>query len=248
MRNPLARVLLWLSALPAAAFVYGIASALAPGTGRVVPRPASPSPAAVAKGDYRILALGDSLTRGRGDPAGGGYAGDVARELGRTHPRIHLDNLGIDGLETAGLIEMIGQPNVRRLAGAADLVLLSIGGNDLSHAIGERRAGEVPGAVASARERARENLGKILLDLRRENSRAAIRVLTLYDPFFASSAGADVVIDWNAMISRRAVGAGALPIPLFDLFEGHPERLASDHFHPNARGYGLIARRVLDSL
>jgi lysophospholipase L1-like esterase len=248
MKIPAARSLLWLSAAPAAAFLYGIASALSPGVGRPVPRPAASPREAPGAGGYRVLALGDSLTRGRGDPGGGGYVGAVARELGRAHPGLRLDNLGIDGLETAGLLEMIDQPNVRRLAREASLILVSIGGNDLAHVLEGRRAGQIPEAVASARQRARANLAAILQALRRENPSATIRVLTLYDPFFASAAGADVVLDWNAMIARDAVGAGATPIPLFDLFEGHPERLAADHFHPNPRGYGLIGRRILDSL
>jgi lysophospholipase L1-like esterase len=37
-------------------------------------------------------------------------------------------------------------------------------------------------------------------------------------------------------------------IPTFDLFQGRPDRLASDRFHPNREGYRAIADRVIQTL
>jgi len=82
-------------------------------------------------------------------------------------------------------------------------------------------------------------------------------VLSLYNPSSAAlrdpssglaELGSTVIIEWNAALERIAVKHGARVVPLRDLFEGHPERLSSDHFHPNAGGYQLIGRRVLEQL
>ena len=37
-------------------------------------------------------------------------------------------------------------------------------------------------------------------------------------------------------------------VPVFDLFQGRPDRLASDRFHPNRDGYRTIADRVIQTL
>jgi len=128
---------------------------------------------------------------------------------------------------------------------------VSIGGNDLSHAVG-RAASEPPLAVLGrARKTFEENLDAILGELRARNPSARIVYLLLYNPFGSAdlgTAGSDVIVDWNAAAARIALAHGVHSVPTFDIFEGHADRLARDKFHPNEEGYRLIAERVKEAL
>ncbi|HEY1433882.1 MAG TPA: GDSL-type esterase/lipase family protein, partial [Thermoanaerobaculia bacterium] len=85
---------------------------------------------------------------------------------------------------------------------------------------------------------------------REANPAARICVLGLYDPFGGEPSpghlGASVILQWNALIAETALGfPNVSVIPTFDLFQGRPDRLSADHYHPNAQAYEEIARRVL---
>jgi lysophospholipase L1-like esterase len=228
----------------------GVRDALRPGRGDLVPPPAPPAAVALPRGTRLVVALGDSLTRGRGDDTGRGYVGDLAASLPGGSGAVRVENLAVDGLESRDLLASLAEPNVRALVSRANLVLLSIGGNDLSHSA-EALARGAPGGIEAARARLEANLARILGELRRLNARAPIRILGLYDPLARSgpaAAGSAVVLDWSSMIARVAAAHEALAVPTFDLFEGRADRLSPDHFHPNADGYRLIAERVRQTL
>jgi len=235
----------------AAALAWGFVEALAPPRGSAV---APPAPAAVKPrqpGQFRVLALGDSLTRGTGAAPGSGYVDDVAQELRRGKAGFRLDNLAIEGLESSGLRELMAHPEARSLAASADTILVSIGGNDLSHTVG-RAASEAPlEALGKARRTFEANLDAILGDLRELDPSGKIVLLLLYNPFAGSElggAGSALIVDWNAAAQKIALSHDVVAVPTFDVFEGHADRLARDHFHPNEEGYRLIAQRVKESL
>ncbi|HEU5251064.1 MAG TPA: GDSL-type esterase/lipase family protein, partial [Thermoanaerobaculia bacterium] len=81
-----------------------------------------------------VLVLGDSLSHGTGDPTGRGYAADVVAALRRRGP-VETVNLAVAGAESSDLRDVVESPNVRSIAKSADLILLSVGGNDLSHSL-----------------------------------------------------------------------------------------------------------------
>ncbi len=37
-------------------------------------------------------------------------------------------------------------------------------------------------------------------------------------------------------------------VPTFDIFHGRSDRLSADRYHPNRKGYGMIAERVLQAV
>jgi lysophospholipase L1-like esterase len=104
--------------------------------------------------------------------------------------------------------------------------------------------------VAASRTSYAQNLRAILATLREANPTARICVLGLYDPFGGDKVqeriGASVILQWNTLIAETAL---AFPnvnvIPTFDLFQGRPDRLSADHYHPDGKAYEEIARRVL---
>jgi lysophospholipase L1-like esterase len=258
----------WLWTLP---LVVGVAAAAVFATGLVlalrgsVGEPLSSVPAAAATpvarhthGDTaRILVIGDSLARGTGDESGKGFAVDVL-EAFRRRGKAEVTNLGVNGLESPEIRATVESANVRGLAADADLILISAGANDLSHAgsAGMRSPAEAADAVAAARSRYAENLRAILTTLRQANPSAPIGLLGLYDPFGGPQAetgpgrlGASVILQWNAIAAETALSyPGVFVIPTFDLFQNHADRLSADHYHPNRKGYEEIAQRILQAL
>jgi lysophospholipase L1-like esterase len=201
-----------------------------------------------------LLVLGDSLARGTGDETGRGFVADVLDGLRKKGGKVEVANLSVNGAESSEVRELVDTANVRSLAASAAWILVSVGGNDLSHAVprgSDSPAGPLE-SVAQARNQYAANLRAILGSLREASPTAPIRVLGLYDPFeraATSRLGASVILGWNHLIEETALSeGGALVVPTFDLFEGREDRLALDHFHPNRAGYAAIATRILQGI
>lgn len=252
------RLLLW--ALPAATglaaaalFAGGAAVALSGRLGTPIGEATlpTPTPAPVARsGALHVVALGDSLTRGAGDGESGGYPARVAAELRKGGAVVELRNLAVDGAETADLLRKLDAPEVVTAVRSADLILLSIGGNDLTHSMPAMTGGDTGTATLP---RTRERLLEILRRLRDANPAAPIRLLGLYNPFRAEGDARaytrQVLLLWNVAIEEASFStAGTVVVPTSDLFEERPERLSSDRFHPGPDGYVEIASRVVSSL
>lgn len=252
----------WLWTAP---LTVGLAAALVLGTGFVLalrgasgkplgepapPRPTASRAAAPRDGVFRILVLGDSLAKGTGDETGKGFAVDVL-DAYRQKGKAEITNLAVNGMESPEVLALVDSPNVRDLAARADLILVSAGGNDLSHGATRGAAPtDVADAVTASRDRYARSLRGILAGLREANPSARIAVLGLYDPFGGEKGGdrvgASVIQQWNALIAETALGvANVVVVPTFDLFQGRPDRLSADHYHPNAGGYEEIAKRIL---
>ena len=263
------RLLLWflpvtLGVATAGVLAAGFAAALQGRLGEPVdpsastpPVPAlSPAAATTTEGGaFLIVALGDSLTRGAGDTAGGGgYPERVATALRQDGRTVTVENLGVDGIETGDLLRKVEEPDVQRRLAGAQLILLSISGNDLSHSIpaamgsGETAADPTAAALAGASL----NLQRILAFLRKQNPSAPIRILGLYNPFpptFDRTMARRTLLKWNVALEEASFGVpNALVVPTADLLDERPDRLSADRFHPGANGYGEIAGRVLSTL
>jgi lysophospholipase L1-like esterase len=224
--------------------------------------PLPPKPMAkVEGGAYRIVALGDSITEGTGDPVGGGYVTRLAEALRRRGLVVILTNLGTGGAETGDVLQAARSPEAQRQIVEADLLLVSAGGNDLSHSL-RRVASAEPGSPASddsergdeqALGDARRNLDQLVRNLRGQNRDAAIRLLGIYNPFEITTEDAprarSQLAEWNAVIETAThAHAGVVAVPLADLFYARPDRLAGDRYHPGPRGHEVIAERLLATL
>ncbi|MEO8054120.1 MAG: GDSL-type esterase/lipase family protein [Acidobacteriota bacterium] len=259
------RLLLWfapsaLGLLTAGVLAGGAAAGLSGRLGERVgegplalPTPAA-APAVPASGTFRIVALGDSLTRGAGDAAGGGgYPERVAAALRRAGLVVSVENLAVDGAETGDFLRKVEEAGMaQRLAGAS-LILLSIGGNDLSHSLRSVVPGEaVADPTAAALATASLNLQRTLPLLRAANPSSPIRLLGLYDPFpegFDRKMARTTLLKWNVALEEASNGVeNALVVPTADVFDGRPDRLSPDRFHPGAEGYTEIAARVFQTL
>jgi lysophospholipase L1-like esterase len=105
-----------------------------------------------------VTALGDSLTKGTGDSTGEGYVKQTIKLLEGKYdnkPVKLLNNLAINGMRADQLVEKLKSDKGYRLAiSEADIVLLTIGGNDLF------RFARGGAAASEQQEEARENGGK----------------------------------------------------------------------------------------
>lgn len=94
--------------------------------------PQETTAAAAAIDEYRILALGDSLAKGTGDNAGEGFVQRTLKALASGGGKAELmGNMGINGLTTAALQSKLEEEGVQYALRQANIILISIGGNDL---------------------------------------------------------------------------------------------------------------------
>jgi len=267
-----------LGAGAAALLVVGLVLALTGRFGAPVGLAEARPSAPLGPSEYRIVAIGDSLSAGTGDARAGGYPGRLARMLRERGRSATVVNLAVPGAESGDVLARVEAPDVRAALAAANLIVASAAGNDLSHTIRPEPGalpvdqtgtlGGFPGPPAkdSARQaelrpresdaaaaRARANLKTLVARLRALNPTAPIRLIGLYNPFEVAPADAASaraqLLSWNDLIDEAAASTtGAVAIPVADLFVERPDRLAGDHYHPGARGHELIAERVLQTL
>ncbi|MFC0297083.1 SGNH/GDSL hydrolase family protein [Geobacillus jurassicus] len=204
--------------------------------------------------DIHLVALGDSLTEGVGDGEGkGGYVGRLVPLLSvedgvRT---VTVTNLGKRGRRIVEL-ESVIKAHEREIS-QADLVLVTIGGNDVMNVVRshffdlsrERFANEAKAFAA--------RLDRLVLSLRTVNPDAFIVLVGLYNPFSSTLPNIpeidDVIAEWNE--GSRGVLLRydrTMFVDVQDVFADRDDLLYRDEFHPNAAGYAQIAIRVHDAL
>ncbi|MCQ6266941.1 SGNH/GDSL hydrolase family protein [Fictibacillus sp. WQ 8-8] len=199
--------------------------------------------------NLRIAALGDSLTRGTGDPDGKGYIGYLKEELAKkTKKEIELSNSAIKGQTSKELLDQISQQQIKRQIKNADVILLTIGGNDLFRG-GQALQQLNSQSINKTEEAYLNNLKELYKEIRSLNKTGTIYHVGLYNPFSDmedSKKTSSIVRKWNFDSANAAAAyPNIIYVPTFDLFELNVnDYLFSDHFHPNKEGYQLIGERT----
>jgi lysophospholipase L1-like esterase len=247
-------------------FGYAVRTILDPGSALgASPASAKPDAAAdtaragslAARAKINIVALGDSLTAGTGDISGKGYVNRVKDKLAAQFgkPAYVLNNLAVPGYRTDQLLAQLQNKPVLDAVKQADLVLLTIGGNDINQgtdasgqgtAIDFKKAQDnLPGAEA--------RLDAILAKLAETNPNALIVYISLYYPYLdldQERQGPPIVEAFNQSAFLAAnKRPNVIVVPTYDLFAlGGTKYLFTDHFHPNGDGYERIADRIAQVL
>lgn len=235
--------------IAASLFGYGLVSWLRGDTGTVVDVAPRPVQSSTPRTKLVPLILGDSLARGTGDETGLGIGGRLVDELGRRHLQVQrATNLAVDGARTPDLLQRLKSHNVLEVAAQSNVIVVSIGGNDLWGGTDWRNAPpRDPDAVMA---RVLDHITEVVKQLRGVSPSARIFIVGLYNPFISTPNGAlltPLVMRWNAQMTERFSGdANVVVVPTADLFAYH-DRLSTDRFHPSGEGYALIARRIADS-
>ncbi|BAU29204.1 lysophospholipase L1-like esterase [Aneurinibacillus soli] len=200
----------------------------------------------------QITALGDSLTRGTGDESGLGYAGNLRIRLAEnTKQEVYVYNNGVNGYKAANLLkDLRTKPDIRRQVQQADMIVLSIGGNDLFYT----QSDEVkPDVIRTRIPAALTNYKAIVSIVTELNPKAKLLYMGLYNPFPDlpnAKESAKVVQEWNNGVTQVLYEyPQAIFVPTDDLFRSDGMKyISSDHFHPNQAGYKRIGERMADVL
>lgn len=211
--------------------------------------------------EIRVVALGDSLTKGTGDATGEGYVKEMVSglraEMGK--PVRLLNNLAINGLQADDLAERLSSDNGFKLVlQQANLILFTIGGNDLFHSVRASNAGRQLSAysmkgLADELHKELKSFEHVIEELHSINPNAKLVYVGLYNPFYDIKelrSGSLEVQEWNKEAYTLIHSyPNMMMVPTFDLFEGKiGDYLSDDHFHPNHQGYEQIAARIIESL
>ncbi len=194
------------------------------------------------------IILGDSLARGTGDESGLGIGGRFVDELRRRHiPTRNIVNLAINGARTGDLLNQLAGHNVQVLLAQSNVIIVSIGGNDLW---GDNWRNAPPRDPEVIMGSILDHIERAVAVVRQANPSARIFVIGLYNPFLTAPFGrvlAPLVTEWNAKLEERfARDPNLVVVQTADLFSWH-DRLSFDRFHPRDEGYALIARRIADA-
>jgi len=218
-----------------------------------VPETTSVNQKEETKKGLTIVALGDSLTRGTGDESGKGYVGVLIDEIKeKTKRQVQLTNLGINGQRSDQLRNQVQETEVGRQIQKADMVLVTIGGNDLFRG-GQGLADFSAEDITAIEKKYLDNLRSIFEQIRKNNHDANVFFIGLYNPFIELDQGKEmskVIRHWNYDSAEVSADYPKIVfVPTFDLFELKVnDFLYSDMFHPNQKGYRLIAERVASLL
>lgn len=207
------------------------------------------------KKDIHITAIGDSITAGVGDPTNqGGYVGLLDQTINHDIQIAEFTNFGKSGNRSDQLLKRLEKPEIVESIKKSDIVLITIGSNDMTLIVKENITNLVYSKFVDEQDDFKARLHTIFETIEDINSDASIYLLGFYNPFdkfFPEVTELNVIVDdWNEIgKSTTDEFENTAFIPIKDLFD-EPEinLLSDDNFHPNYRGYRLIAERVLDYL
>lgn len=201
---------------------------------------------------YLYTAIGDSLTTGFGALPGNGFV-PVYRRMAEVELRRQVisQNLGVNGLTSDELeqrlrYQAIYQQSLRN----ADIITISIGGNDLIQAAKAIRRAPAREAqiLSQSLAECKRNFSSIVRTIYgiKENghSNYMVRVVGLYNPFPQVNEANAWVVQFNryaAQYMNRVFGFA----DIFPIFAARGRELLSiDQVHPNGRGYKVIAQQL----
>ena len=236
--------------ISAAVFAHGFYSFARGNTGTAVNVPFGHRvPAASAPvGTIAPIILGDSLARGTGDETGLGIGGRFVDDLRQRHIKTNnIVNLAINGARTVDLLQQLQSHNVRVLLAQSNVIIVSIGGNDLW---GDNWRNSTPPNPDLVMGSVLGQIGRAIASIRDANPRARIFLIGLYNPFVSAPMGGMLtpfINEWNAkLVEKFERDPNVVVVQTADLFQWH-DRLSMDRFHPGDEGYALIARRIADA-
>lgn len=257
MRSKLVKVILLITIASFCLFAYGFVSGvndvLNPKASKLITKTDVVEKEKKKDGTLQIVSLGDSLTRGVGDKEGIGYIGRMKEDLQKDYKqKVALTNLAVSGAKMPDLLKQIESSGAQYSIKQADVIVLTIGGNDLFP--GWESLGKIDlETYRPDTETFQNEAKKIIEEIRKLNTDSPIFWLGLYNPFEDVEdlkGSSNIVVDWNASLEKLALNDKNVYItPTFDLFQNRgKDLLYSDHFHPNEVGYRYMAERLVQNV
>lgn len=246
----------------------------------------------VKKQHLSLVALGDSLTQGVGDPtAEGGYVNLIKERLQKKQDvSVQTQNFGKAGDRSDQILTRLEQQTVfqQRLE-KADVIVMTVGGNDLMQVLQQNfsllTTNELASAMPGAQKRYAQNLQRLLTKVRSYNNKAPIFLFSVYNPFYVYFPSFTQLQQYTDEWNKTAASLAAKEKKVYPVnisqklsegqYQGKTAQLkqttltdlntvnttqldkilknqkeknkylsASDHFHPNLRGYGYMTDRL----
>ncbi len=206
--------------------------------------------------DTHIVAIGDSLTQGIGDETGnGGYIGILDERLDEQDINVTFDNFGKRGNRTDHLLKRLQEtPEINESLEQADMVLITIGSNDIMQIMKDNFMNLTEEPFIDERGPYGERLSQIMDHIISVQPEAEIYLLGFFNPFekyFGDIEALNQILTrWNNESLQVTNQYEQIHyIPMQDIYQYETENVFSnDNFHPNHRGYRLMAERVITYL
>lgn len=220
----------------------------------------------------RLSAIGDSLTEGIGDTtSSGGYVPLLQKDLSAEYPVdvFQAENFGKSGDRSDQILKRLKKnEDMSKSVKDADVILLTVGGNDLMQALQPKLFGKISiEKMEKPKKVYLDRMQELYDEIRRLNPEAPIYQLGIYNPYYLTFSEIpelqDIVNFWNKS-SQEFVNEqdNAYFVPINDdMYQGLKDGTVSlesaettsdsgvvnglispeDTVHPNNQGYQIIA-------
>lgn len=156
------------------------------------------------KAKLHYVALGDSLTRGVGDATKqGGFVPLLAQSLTNDYDyQVTYENYGVPGNTSGQILDRLEEkPEISKDIKKADVMTLTVGGNDLRKVILDNILDLQIETFEKPAEAYSQRLVKIIQFIRKKNPDLPIYVLGVYNPYYLNfpnlTAMQTIVDSWN---------------------------------------------------
>lgn len=194
-----------------------------------------------------ILILGDSIGFGVGDEENLGigkrYLDLIDEEDGNKKT---ITNISVPSYESNELVNLVKSAENKATISKANLIIISIGGNDLNRLEYEDSV-SLTLAFEEALKNYKENLALIIREIRVVNPDAQLALIGLYNPYSQEEPEKTrLLLEWNYETSLIVDSDVKFAyVPTYELFKYHlTDYLSPDEFHPNGSGYQVIAEEL----
>ena len=187
------------------------------------------------------VVLGDSTAAGQGADYNQGIAARSGRYLNSLGLEVTMVNLAVSGARTGNVL----QEQLPRLVERPDIVLISVGANDVTG--------------LSSVSRVRQDLDSIADELVRRN--CDVKILLTAAPDMGTSPRLLQPLRWVAgyrtkqlneaffaVIKDRKLTLAPIAQKTGPIFASQPQLFSNDRFHPNEKGYAVWADVINPSL
>ncbi|TYS63583.1 SGNH/GDSL hydrolase family protein [Sutcliffiella horikoshii] len=206
---------------------------------------------------FKLVFFGDSLTQGVGDESKKGGFTSIVKQHYESKPyidNVSVTNLGVRGNRTNHLLKRLEDPEVQEALAEADVIFMTVGGNDLMKVIRENFLDLTFSLFDKEQELYAKRLDSVLSEVRTHNDSSRIYLVGLFNPFYQYFQEIEemneVVTNWNATtVSVLDEYPNTAYVPIQDIFiEPEENLLDDDQFHPNQKGYQLIGNNVVEEI
>ncbi|GAE25498.1 lipase/Acylhydrolase with GDSL-like motif in BtlB locus [Halalkalibacter wakoensis JCM 9140] len=194
---------------------------------------------------FTYTALGDSLTVGVGALLSSGFVKRYAKMIETTYQiPVSLRIKAKPGMNSSQLLQTLSSSHIKKAIAQADLITITIGGNDLLQAYRNKNQ---PHALEQSVHLFVYNLSQILQKIALIKSFSPrpykVQLIGLYNPIPFHPYSAYFVQKFNHVLRRFSSGPVSY-VDVYDPFQSNGTKLLAGDFHPNNRGYQIIANRA----